>query len=119
GSVNDMCRDYWIFIYLCNGLNVKDLCLLTYKNIQDDFIVFNRAKTIRSRRSNTEPIRIALKDDSKRIIAKWGQHELSQDTYVFPHLKPAMTPQKQRDNIATYTLDKRTHEANSYRTWNI
>lgn len=27
-SVNDMCRDYWIFIYLCNGLNVKDLCLL-------------------------------------------------------------------------------------------
>ena len=99
GSVNDMCRDYWIFIYLCNGLNVKDLCLLTYKNIQGDFIIFNRAKTIRSRRSNPEPIRIALKDDSKRIIAKWGQRELSQDTYIFPYLQPAMTPQKQRDNI--------------------
>ncbi|MEO8860283.1 MAG: site-specific integrase [Ginsengibacter sp.] len=99
GSVNDMCRDYWIFIYLCNGLNVKDLCLLTYKNIKGDFIIFNRAKTIRSRRSNPEPIRIALKDDSKRIIAKWGQHELSQDTYIFPYLKPAMTPQKQRDKI--------------------
>ena len=100
GSVNDMCRDYWIFIYLCNGLNVKDLCLLTYKNIHGDFIIFNRAKTIRSRRSNPEPIRIALRDDSKRIIAKWGQHELSQDTYIFPYLKPSMTPQKQRDNIA-------------------
>jgi integrase/recombinase XerD len=99
GSVNDMCRDYWIFIYLCNGLNVKDLCLLTYKNIKDDFIIFNRAKTIRSRRSNPEPIRIALRDDSKRIIAKWGQHELTQDTYIFPYLKPAMTPKKQRDNI--------------------
>jgi integrase len=99
GSVNDMCRDYWIFIYLCNGLNVKDLCLLTYKNIQGDFIVFDRAKTIRSRRSNPEPIRIALKDDSKRIIAKWGQHEFSQDTYIFPHLKIGMTPKKQRDNI--------------------
>jgi integrase/recombinase XerD len=46
------------------------------------------------------PSGFALKDDSKRIIAKWGQHELSQDTYVFPYLKPAMTPQKQRDNIA-------------------
>jgi integrase/recombinase XerD len=100
GSVNDMCRDYWIFIYLCNGLNVKDLCLLTYKNIQGDLILFNRAKTIRSRRSNPEPIRIVLKDDSKRIIAKWGQHELSQDTYIFPYLKPAMTPQKQRDSVA-------------------
>ena len=100
GSVDDMCRDYWIFIYLCNGLNVKDLCSLTYKNIQGDFIIFNRAKTIRSRRSNPEPIRIALKDDSKRIIAKWGQPKYSQDTYIFPHLKTSMTPQKQRDNIA-------------------
>ena len=49
--------------------------------------------------SNPKPISIALKDDSKRIIAKWGQHEFSQDTYIFPYLKPTMTPQKQRDNI--------------------
>jgi len=99
GSVNDMCRDYWIFIYLCNGLNVKDLCLLTYKNIVGDFIVFNRAKTNTARRSNPEPIRIALKEDSKRIISKWGQHQFSPDRYIFPYLKIGMTPQKQRDNI--------------------
>ena len=98
-SVKDMCRDYWIFIYLCNGLNVKDLCLLTYKNIAGDFIIFNRAKTNRSRRSNPEPIRVALKEDSKRIIAKWGQHQFSPDTYIFPYLKIGMTPQKQRDTI--------------------
>jgi integrase len=99
GSVNDMCRDYWIFIYLCNGLNVKDLCLLTYKNIVGDFIIFNRAKTNRARRSNPEPIRIALKEDSKRIISKWGQHQFSPDTYIFPYLKIGMTPQKQRDKV--------------------
>jgi len=57
-SIKDMCRDYWIFIYLCNGLNVKDLCLLKYKNIVGDFILFIRAKTNGSRRSNPEPIRI-------------------------------------------------------------
>jgi len=28
GSTKDMAKDYWIFIYLTNGLNVKDLCLL-------------------------------------------------------------------------------------------
>ena len=99
-SVKDMCRDYWIFIYLCNGLNVKDLCLLTYKNIAGDFIIFNRAKTDRTRRSNPEPIRIALKEDSKRIIAKWGQHQFSPDRYIFPHLKIGMTLQKQHDTIA-------------------
>jgi hypothetical protein len=27
-SMAEMAKDYWIFIYLCNGLNVKDLCLL-------------------------------------------------------------------------------------------
>ncbi|MEP6950318.1 MAG: site-specific integrase, partial [Ginsengibacter sp.] len=76
-SIKDMCRDYWIFIYLCNGLNVKDLCLLTYKNIVGDFILFIRAKTNKSRRTSPEPIRISLKEDSKRIIAKWGQHKIS------------------------------------------
>ena len=99
-SVKDMCRDYWIFIYLCNGLNVKDLCLLTYKNIAEDFIIFNRAKTDRTRRSNPEPIRIALKEDSRRIIAKWGQHQLSPITHIFPHLKIGMTLQKQHNTIA-------------------
>ena len=99
GSVKDMCPDYWIFIYLGNGLNVKGFCLLTYKNIVGDFIIFNRAKTNRSRRSNPEPISIALKKDSKRIIAKWGQHQLSPDTYVFPYLKSGMTLQKQDDTI--------------------
>lgn len=29
-----MARDYWIFIYQFNGLNVKDLCLLKQKNIK-------------------------------------------------------------------------------------
>ena len=86
-SVDAMCRDFWIFIYLCNGLNVKDFCLLKYKNIEDDFIVFNRAKTILTRRSNPEPIRIAIKEDAKCIIAKWGQHPFSPDTLYFSFFK--------------------------------
>jgi integrase/recombinase XerD len=109
GSVKDMCRDYWIFIYLCNGLNVKDFCLLTYKDIVGDFIIFNRAKTNRSGRSNPEPIRIALKEDSKRIIAKRGQHEFSPDTYIFPYLKIGMTPKKQDD-----TMDLLLHLINDH-----
>src|ERR1035441_7933799 len=66
GSVKDMCPDYWIFIYLGNGLNVKGFCLLTHKNIVGDFIIFNRTKTNRSRRSNPEPISIALKRSEER-----------------------------------------------------
>jgi integrase len=102
-SVDDMCRDYWIFIYLCNGLNVKDLCLLTYENIQNDFIVFHRAKTIRSKRANPQPIRISLKEDAKRIIEKWGQYPLLSNTFIFPHLSRDMTLQKQQDKIRMVT----------------
>lgn len=96
GSVDEMCRDYWIFIYLCNGLNVKDMCLLKYKNIEDDFILFNRAKTINTRRTNPEPIRIALKEDALQTIKKWGQPKISDDTYIFPHLMPGMTLDRQK-----------------------
>lgn len=98
-SIDDMCRDFWIFIYLCNGLNVKDFCLLKYKNIEEDFIVFNRAKTIRTRRSNPEPIRISIKEDARRIIDKWGQNQFSSDTYIFPFLTAEMTLEKQRDIV--------------------
>ena len=102
-SVDAMCRDFWIFIYLCNGLNVKDFCLLKYKNIEGDFIVFNRAKTIRTRRSNPEPIRIAIKEDANRIITKWGQKPPSPDSYIFPFLKFGMSLEKQRDTVKLIT----------------
>ena len=103
GCVDDMCRDYWIFIYLCNGINVKDLCLLKYKDVEGDFIVFNRSKTIRTRRSNPTSIRIALKDDTKRIIAKWGQPKLSPETCIFPHLKGSITAKDVRNTVQLLT----------------
>jgi integrase/recombinase XerD len=103
GSNAERCRDYWIFIYLCNGLNVKDLCLLKYANINGDFITFHRAKTARTRRGSSEPIRISLKEEAKQIITKWGQQPLMADTYVFPCLKEGMTPVQERDQIQLLT----------------
>lgn len=95
GSTQERCRDYWIFIYLCNGLNVKDLCLLRYRDISGDFIIFHRAKTIRTRRANPQPIRISLKDEARRIIEKWGNKPKRPDSFIFPGLTDAMTPEKQ------------------------
>ena len=33
GSTKEMAKDYWLFLYLCNGMNVKDFCLLKWSNI--------------------------------------------------------------------------------------
>ena len=107
GTTIAMARDYWIFIYLCNGLNVKDLCLLKYKNILGDIIVYERAKTKRTR-NNGEKIRVALKPQTKVIIERWGQMKLNEDTYLFPHLQPGMLPAQQRAVIQqlTKTINK-------------
>lgn len=102
GSTDEMCRDYWMFIYLGNGLNVKDLCRLKYKNLDGDFIKFERAKTQRTKQE-VEEIRISLKDDARAIIARWGQKSINTDTYIFPHLYPAITAVRERQLIQQLT----------------
>jgi integrase/recombinase XerD len=89
GSTKEMAKDYWIFLYLCNGMNVKDFCLLKWSNIDGQELTYNRAKTQRSRRES-KLISVALKPQTMDIIKKWGQPSISKDAYIFPHLKPKM-----------------------------
>jgi integrase/recombinase XerD len=102
GSPEDMAKDYWIFIYLCNGLNVKDLCLLKRKDIDGDILRYERAKTQLSER-NTEKILVSLKPQAKAIIAKWGQPSINPHSYIFPHIQPGMNPAQQRGTYQQVT----------------
>jgi integrase/recombinase XerD len=102
GSITEMAKDYWIFIYLCNGLNVKDLCLLKRKDINGDFLSFERAKTKRTRKDGNR-ISVSLKPEAKAIIKKWGQRSISPDSYVFPHLHKSMTPERERQIVQQLT----------------
>jgi integrase/recombinase XerD len=106
-STIEMAKDYWIFIYLCNGLNVKDLCQLKNKNIQGNVLYYERAKTKRSKNSG-ELITVSLKPQAKEIISKWGQVSIGPETYVFPHLQKRMTAEKERKVIqqVTKTVNK-------------
>lgn len=101
GSNAEMCRDYWLFLYLCNGVNVKDMCLFKYFFIQGDVLSFNRAKTIRTRRQ-VEPIRVMLNDDIRAIIKKWGNTP-KPENYIFPILKDGITPKRQHQLIQQIT----------------
>ncbi|MGB4555142.1 MAG: site-specific integrase, partial [Bacteroidales bacterium] len=66
-----MCRDIWIFSYLCNGINMADLCRLRYSNISDGKISYNRQKTIRTDKDKTKIVAIML-PEMQRIIDQWG-----------------------------------------------
>lgn len=107
GSTAEMARDYWLFMYLCNGMNVKDFCLLKHKNIEGDILTFQREKTKRSKREQL-PTVVSLKPEAKAIISKWGQRSVSPETYIFPHLHKSMTAEQERQVVQqlTKTINK-------------
>lgn len=98
GSPTEMAKDYWIFLYLCNGMNVKDFCLLKWENIDGEMLRYKRAKTQRSKRESKQ-ISVALKPEARDIIQKWGQPSIAPNAYIFPHLRPEMSAETER---ATY-----------------
>lgn len=102
GTTADMAKDYWVFMYLCNGMNVKDMSLLKYENLKGEVLEFVRAKTARTKRK-VEPIRVALVDDVKEIIKKWGNTRKDGNTYIFPVLTTGISAVRERQLIQQLT----------------
>lgn len=88
-------RAYWLFSYFGNGMNPKDIACLRYEDIHEEFIVFERAKTERSHRSDPKLITVFLNEDMKEIIRKWGNPPSSPRDYIFPILQHNITPLRQ------------------------
>lgn len=99
GSSEDKAKDFWIFSYLCNGLNLKDICRLRYKDMDGDNLTVIRAKTQLSTKSRQKPIRIYLTDHAKAIIKKWGQPAYSPTTYIFPILAENISALRERELV--------------------
>jgi integrase len=106
-STKEMAKDYWLFLYLSNGMNVKDFCLLKWENINGDVLTYTREKTKRSQKESKK-ISVALKPETWDIIKKWGQTSLLKNVYIFPHLKSDMTAENQQATIKqlTKTINK-------------
>jgi len=93
--VTEQRRDLWLFSYLCNGINFKDLANLKYSNIKGDTIVFSRAKTGRS----SDEITVVITRELGHIIDRWGNKPALQDQYIFDILKVGMTVEQQHRAI--------------------
>jgi integrase/recombinase XerD len=99
GSSMDKAKDFWIFSYLCNGLNLKDISRLRYKDLDGDNLIVLRSKTKRSTKANQKFISIHLTDHAKTIIKKWSQKEVTPLTYIFPILPENVSAQRERELI--------------------
>ena len=94
--------DYWVFSFISNGMNFKDIALLKYGNINGDFIEFRRAKTKRTTKNSSLPIMVPLDENLLYIIKKRGNKSKKKEDYIFPILKHGLTPQQEYDHIKTF-----------------
>lgn len=87
-------RDLWVFSYLCNGANIKDIAKLKYKNIVGGKIHFIRSKTERSTKQDLKSISAFLLPETKAIIEKWGNPDCDSENYIFWILDKDDNPEK-------------------------
>ncbi|WP_018616371.1 site-specific integrase [Segetibacter koreensis] len=82
--------DFWIFSYLCNGMNFTDILHLKPENVSEHFIYFIREKTKRTRKKDLQPIKVGLNQRAVEILGKWKNTD-SKKPYLFPVLEEGIT----------------------------
>lgn len=90
-------RDLFIFSFLSYGLNLADVCRITYDQVDSKYIELIRHKT--ASRDRTFTIRILLTDDHRRIIDEYGTGK----KYLFDVINDRMSEDKKRKAIKQFT----------------
>ncbi|MDB5153857.1 MAG: hypothetical protein JWR54_2608 [Mucilaginibacter sp.] len=84
-------RAFWFFSYQCNGMNIRDISELKFKNLHGSYFSFLRHKTIRTTKEDPKPIIVPITDYVKEVIKKYGNKNGQPNDYVFPVFTPGMT----------------------------
>ena len=111
GSREEFYRDIWIFSYLCNGININDICCLKYSDLTEKSVTFRRAKTTHTVRKS-KPVMAARTEKVNEIIRKWGTTPALPDQYIFPFYKPGLTPEQQKARTAEVVKQTNRHIKN-------
>lgn len=95
-------KDYFFFLYLCNGMNFKDAAYLQFKDIKGDTLSFVREKTKNTNTVADKQITVYLHEEIRNIINRWGNKSGNSTDYIFPILngkKTAIEREKRRNNM--------------------
>ncbi len=100
-SMEERGRDLWVFSYLCNGMNMTDICNLQWKDIdlKTNKFQFVRLKTINTKKANKTTISGILVPKSLNIIEKWGNISKNDNDYLFPFIDNTMTATRKKEVI--------------------
>jgi len=103
GSWWEKARDFFIFSYLANGMNMKDIAQLRNENIDGEYLRFNRAKTKNTNRSGSKPISIFISEDLKEIINRWKNTSNATESYLFKILEENNTAERESALVKQFT----------------
>ena len=96
-------RDFWFFSFACSGMNIKDIALLKWKDIEGDKLTFYRAKTMLTTKGRLTPIVVYLNEFAKQVIERYGKQGGSSSDFVFSIINEKNTPIEQRQKIQSFT----------------
>lgn len=102
-------KRFWFFSYSCNGMNMKDIANLKFKDINQDSLVFYRSKIANTSKAKQVPVIVYLSDFARQTIEDYGNTDKSNDNYVFPIIDDSMneTNKKKKVNQFTNNINKR------------
>ncbi|SDB33775.1 Site-specific recombinase XerD [Flavobacteriaceae bacterium MAR_2010_188] len=76
-------KDFWFLSYSCNGMNIKDIANLRYKDIKGDYLVYERAKTRTTKSKRKTEITVYLNDFDMATIDKYGIKSKDSKSLIF------------------------------------
>ena len=88
-------HDLWLFSYFGNGMNFTDIFHLSWQDITDDKILFQRQKTMKS---NTT-ISVRINDTMRVILDRWANKQKNEKDFVFPFLTGINSLEKRKGEI--------------------
>jgi integrase len=100
GTKWEEAKDYWLFSFYANGINMKDITLLKLENIDNDHIRFERAKTRNTNRT-VKKISFFLTPEVREIIKRRAIIESNE--YLFPILDGTENALQQENKIGLFT----------------
>ncbi len=103
GSPMEMAKSFWIFTYLCNGINMMDIAHLRGKDLDPRSIRFIREKTKRTTKGDPIVITASRNDYIDKILSKWAKRRILPDDYVFDIIELSDTVQVARKKIQQFT----------------
>lgn len=97
-STEQRSHDLWLFSYFGNGMNFEDMLRLTWSDVKESGIYFERNKT-KGKSNEDATIHIRLNDTLKAILERQGTKRKHNKDLVFPFLKDKNTAESQKATI--------------------